>query len=152
MRNTEDDTEIDFDFLLEMLIGDLVFVSSGLWPRRNCFDGSCRTGNPEQYLYNHSLANIFGFSLSMTMLMVVWIVVRSCTRHRLSERAMRMEELRYSDLRVAYDPFETHPSSMIDDTTMMRSLRRETPPHYEDIQPPSYEEAVIKMGEPSSNK
>nr|AYV89285.1 uncharacterized protein LOC107366134 [Tetranychus evansi] len=144
-----------------------VFFGDVLWPRRSCFEGSCRSNgnfngnsnsnNPnEQYFYNHSMANIFGFSLSMTVLMMVWIVVRNCARARLSDRVIRLDELRYSDLRVTYDPFEINRStaSGIDvvDQRSVHSFNRENLPAYEDIQPPSYEEAVIKLGESAAIK
>lgn len=85
------------------------------------------------------------------MLMVVWIVVRNCHKSRLTERSLRLEELRYSDLRVAYDPFEVVQTTTTDESIIRSHRVRENLPMYEDIQPPSYEEAVIKIGE-SSNR
>lgn len=84
--------------------------------------------------------------------MVVWIVVRNCHRTRLSERSMRLEELRYSDLRIAYDPFDVVQTTTRIDENLVRSSRaRENLPMYEEIQPPTYEEAVIKIGGENSN-
>jgi len=81
--------------------------------------------------------------------MLVCVLLRNCHRTRLNERSVRLEELRYSDLRVSYDPFEVaHNNSITSEENTHRLNRaREQLPPYEDTRPPTYEEAVIKMGE-----